>query len=284
MSNRDIVDLQKGTLAGQRFGVQKLADLLNDAILQGRREPSDRAKKSFSPSNIGYGSGTCPRRWFYDFSGGIVREEDTDALSIANMAYGTDAHSRLQKVFEDTGILVEEERPVSTGKLVENEKGEKWPVFSDDDELPPVFGFADLIINWQGEEAVGEIKTTSQESYVSKQAKSAGAGYHLLQVLIYMKVLGLNKGFLLYENKNNQRLLLVPVVWNVANTKLVNDAFEWMDAVYKNWKANTSEQSTLPKRPFKSEKSAVCKTCPFRTHCWADSEGTVTLPTLEVPK
>jgi CRISPR/Cas system-associated exonuclease Cas4 (RecB family) len=180
------------------------------------------------------------------------------------MAYGTEAHARIQKVFADTGILVEEERKVITDP---------------DSEFPPIFGFADLIIDWQGEEAVGEIKTTTAESYVSKKAKSTPAGYHLLQVLIYMKVLGLNKGFLLYENKNTQQLLIMPVTWNVTNKKLADDAFDWMNKVYKNWQAGT-----LPKRPFKSERSVVCKTCPFTKHCWEDSEGVVTLPVLEVPK
>lgn len=262
---RNIVDLEKQTLAGSRFGAQKLADLINDAYLADRRDPSDRAKKSFAPSGIGYGSGTCPRQWFYAFTGGVIREDDVDAVGIANMAYGTEAHARLQKVFKNSGILVEEERKVVTDGMP---------------DMPPIFGFADLIINWQGEEAVGEIKTTSQESYVSKKAKSTGAGYHLLQVLIYMRVLGLNKGFLLYENKNTQQLLIVPVTWNVANTKLADDAFDWMNKVYANWQAGTK-----PKRPFKSEKSIVCKTCPFKTHCWEDAEdGTVTLPVLEVPK
>ena len=262
---REIVDLGKQTLATKRFDAQKLADLLNDAYLKGRREPSDRAKKSFAPSGIGYGSGTCPRQWFYSFTGGVIREENTDAMSIANMSYGTEAHARIQKVFADTGILIEEERKVVT---------------DDQPDLPPIFGFADLIIKWQGEEAVGEIKTTSSESYVSKKAKSAPAGYHLLQVLIYMKVLGLNKGFLLYENKNTQQLLIIPVTWNVANKKLIDDTFEWMDKVYKNWQAGTK-----PTRPFKSDRSVVCKTCPFRKHCWEDSEdGVVTLPVLEVPK
>jgi CRISPR/Cas system-associated exonuclease Cas4 (RecB family) len=262
--SRSIVDLEKGTLASKRFNAQKLADLINDAYLKGRREPSTRAKVSFAPSGIGYGSGTCPRQWFYAFNGGIVREDDTDALAIANMAYGTEAHARIQKVFADTGILVEEERKVITDP---------------DSEFPPIFGFADLIIDWQGEEAVGEIKTTTAESYVSKKAKSTPAGYHLLQVLIYMKVLGLNKGFLLYENKNTQQLLIMPVTWNVTNKKLADDAFDWMNKVYKNWQAGT-----LPKRPFKSERSVVCKTCPFTKHCWEDSEGVVTLPVLEVPK
>lgn len=260
-----IVDLEKGTLAGQRFDVSRMADMLNDAYLSSRREPSDRAKKSFAPSGIGYGSGTCPRQWFYSFTGGVVREEDTDAPSIANMAYGTQAHERIQGLFEKTGILVEAERKVVTDDMP---------------GMPPIFGFADLIIKWQGEEAVGEIKTTRQESYVSKKAKSAGAGYHLLQVLIYMKVLGLNKGFLLYENKNDQKLLIVPITWNVANKKLIDDAFNWMNMVYLNW-----QQGQKPKRPFNSARSVVCKTCPFKTHCWEDEDqGVVDLPVLEVPK
>lgn len=262
---REIVDLGKPTLAGQRFDVRKFADVLNEAYLKGGRAPSDRAKKSFAPSGIGYGAGTCPRQWFYSFTGGVIREDDADAMGIANMAYGTEAHARIQKVFADSGILVEEEKKVDT---------------IGSDVFPPILGYVDLVVNWQGENVVGEIKTTSAESYVSKKAKSTGAGYHLLQLLIYMRVLGLNKGFLLYENKNTQQLLVVPVTWNVANTKLADDAFEWMQKVYDNWQAGTK-----PTRPFKSERSVVCKTCPFTKHCWEDKEdGVVTLPTLEVPK
>lgn len=257
---RYIVDTEKMSLAQKRFDVSKMAEMINQSYLGGRREPSDRAKKSFAPSGVGYGAGTCPRRWYYDFTGGVVRVDEPDSTSIANMDYGTEAHARLQKVFEKTGILVEAERKVVS-------------------EDPPIFGYADLIINWQGEEAVGEIKTTSQESFVSKKAKNQPAGYHLLQVLLYMKVLDLNKGFLIYENKNTQALLILPVTWNVANTKLVDDTFEWMRNTYANW-----QEGNLPTRPFKSEKSVVCKTCPFLKHCWEDEEGVVDLPILEIPK
>jgi CRISPR/Cas system-associated exonuclease Cas4 (RecB family) len=189
-----------------------------------------------------------------------MREDDVDSTGVANMSYGTEAHARLQKVFENAGILVEAERKVIS-------------------ERPPVYGFADLVIDWQGEEVVGEIKTTSQESFVSKKAKNQPAGYHLLQVLIYMRVLGLNKGFIIYENKNTQALLILPVTWNVDNTKLADDTFEWMQKVYDNAMAGTK-----PKRPFKSSKSVVCKTCPFKTTCWEDEEGVVDLPVLEIPK
>jgi CRISPR/Cas system-associated exonuclease Cas4 (RecB family) len=267
LSKRNIVDVEKPTIAQKRFDVEKMADLLEQAYLSGRREPSDRAKISFAPSGIGYGAGVCPRRWYYDFEGGVLREEDSDAMGIANMSYGTEAHARLQDVFKQADILVEAERTVSTRGV---------------DGQPPIFGFADLIIDWQGEEAVGEIKTTSQESYVSKKSKNAPAGYHLLQVLIYMKVLELNKGFIVYENKNMQNLLILPVTWNVANTKLADDTWDWMTKVYDNWKA---EGDTLPKRPFRSVVSKACKSCPFNQHCWNDeNDGVVDLPILEVPK
>jgi len=261
---REIVDFSKQSLAQKRFNAHKMADLLEKAYMSSRREPNDRAKKSFAPSGIGYGAGTCPRRWWYDFNGGVLRVDEPDAIGIANMAYGTEAHERIQNLFDTAGILVEAERKVVT---------------DDQPDMPPVFGFADLIINWQGEEAVGEIKTTSQESFVAKSAKGQPAGYHLLQVLIYMKVLGLNKGFLLYENKNSQQMLIMPVTWNVANTKLIDDTFEWMNLVYGN-----AMNGSLPKRPFRSEKSVVCKTCPFLKHCWNDEPGSVELPVLEVPK
>jgi len=255
---RKVVETERMTLAQKQFDLPAMADLLNDAYLDTGRGPSDRAKKSFAPSSIGYGSGMCARRWFYDFQGGRIRVDDVDSVGVANMDYGTEAHARIQKLFEKTGILVEAERKVIS-------------------EDPPVFGFADLIVNWQGEEVVGEIKTTSQESYVSKNSKKRPAGYHLLQVLIYMKVLGLNKGFLLYENKNNQSLLLLPVLWNAENTRIIDNAFEWMKRVRANWEADL-----LPKRPF-TQKSIPCKSCPFSKLCWEDEEGVITIGRLEVP-
>lgn len=263
---RKINSVANESLAQRRFDAGRMGELLDTAYLKQGREPSDRQKKSFAPSGIGYGSGTCPRQWFYAFTGGVIREDSVDSVGIANMSYGTDAHTRLQKVYEDSGILVEAERKVDT--------------IGNTDGLPPILGYVDLVVNWQGEEAVGEIKTTSQESYISKRSKGQGAGYHLLQVLIYMRVLGLNKGFLLYENKNTQELLILPVTWNVINTKLIDDAFAWMNNTRAAWEAGTK-----PTRPFKSDKSPACKSCAFTQHCWNDTEdGVVSLPVLEVPK
>lgn len=255
---RKLVNLDKPSLGQKRFNAQGLADLLEKTYLDQRREPGDYARRGFTPSSLGYKAGRCPRRWFYDFSGGVVREEDMDVISVANMAYGTQAHERLQELFEQSGILVEAERKIAI-------------------EYPPINGFVDLIVNWEGDEAVGEIKTTMQESFVSKQAKNKPAGYHLLQLLIYMKALGITKGFLLYENKNMQNLLIIPVNWNAVNEQIANETWEWMETVYDAFK-----EGQLPKRPFKKS-GTVCANCPFQKHCWDDETGVVDLPLLSVP-
>ena len=257
---RNVVNTERQTIGQKRFDLDGLAQIIEEAYERAEgRELSDRAKISFAPSGIGYGSGTCARRWFYDFNGGDIRQETSDTMGKANMAYGTDAHTRLQRIFSESGILVAEEEEVLH-------------------EDPPIRGYADLVIHWQGKDVVGEIKTTTQESFVSKASKKQPAGYHLLQVLIYMKVFGFDTGFLLYENKNNQQIMILPVYMTEENEKFVNDVFDWMRKVYANW-----EDGNLPKRPY-TQKSIACKSCPFSNHCWQDEDGTVLIERLEVPK
>ena len=246
--------------ADKQFDITGMGKMLEDAYLATRRPPSDRAKKSFAPSSLGYGAGKCPRRWFYDFEGGVFRESDADALSVAGMAYGTEAHERIQSLFEASGILLEKELKLTH-------------------EDPPIYGFVDLVVDWQGQPTVGEIKTTSQESFTHKRFNKKPAGYQLLQLLIYMKVLGHDRGFLLYENKNTQAILIIAVEMTPQNQKLVDDTFEWMRMVYQNWK-----DGQLPKRPF-TRKSPACKSCDWATRCWdGPDNGVVDLPALEVPK
>jgi len=258
--NRDVVEIGKPTIAGKKFDVPGLAKIIEDAYEKTEgREVSDRSKTSFAPSGLGYGSGTCARRWYYDFEGGDTRQETSDTMGMANMAYGTAAHARLQNIFKESGILVSEEEEIIH-------------------EDPPIKGFADLVIHWQGEDVVGEIKTTTQESYVAKKAKQQPAGYHLLQVLIYMKVLGFDTGFLLYENKNTQNIMILPVYMTEANQEFVDNSFDWMRKVYANWEAQTK-----PNRAY-TQKSIACKSCPFSTHCWQDEDGVVTIERLDVPK
>lgn len=241
------------------FDATELSKAIEDAYLLKRRPNGRSQKYSFAPSTIGYGHGTCPRYWHLAFTGGEAFD-DTDALGIANMSYGVQAHERIQGLLRDAEILIDDEIEVN---------------MSD----PPIRGFVDALVKWKGQRVVGEIKTTRQEIFLHRQATMKPAPYHLLQILIYMRITGCRYGFLLYENKNTQEFLVMPVEMSEENAAILDRTLDWLRDVRKSW-----ENGDLPTRPF-TKRSKICKNCPFYNYCWNGAkDGNVTLPVMEVPK
>lgn len=243
----------------KEFDMEGLEDLIEAQYLKNKREDGPSNKKSFSPSSLGYQHGTCPRFWHLSF-GGAFSEDFSDAKSMANMSNGSYAHDRIQKLFESSDILIAKEMKVT---------------YND----PPILGYADVLVRWQGERVVGEIKTARDESFIHRRMKMQAMGGHLLQTLIYMDRIGTDKGFLLYENKNSQEFLTILVEMTERNRQILDEAYEWMRNTHKAFK-----DDTLPTRPFKSIRNKVCKTCPVKKVCWeVEPDGVVTLPVLQVP-
>jgi CRISPR/Cas system-associated exonuclease Cas4 (RecB family) len=241
------------------FDANQFASLMEKAYTDVEQRDIFTQKKTFSPSTIGYGHGNCARYWFIAFTGAEF-EDKFDAMARANMDNGTAAHERIQKVMDKTGVLKATEIEITN-------------------DSPPIRGFADAIIEWNGKEVVGEIKTAKDEVYSMRQAAMAPSGNHLLQILTYMKVRNADQGFLYYENKNDQSYLVIPVNMNERNKNLIDDTFEWLKKVYANWQAGT-----LPERPFTKSKSA-CTYCPVKTTCWKVlDEGEIFIPAMEPPK
>ena len=54
---------------------------------------------------------------------------------------------------------------------------------------PPIFGYGDVMLNWEGEEILGEIKTMMNEGFEYRKASGKAKNGHLMQLLIYMKIL-----------------------------------------------------------------------------------------------
>lgn len=239
------------------FKIKELGELL-EATYPELLEQRDttKAKASFAPSQLFYGSGVCPRLWFYKFQGGHDVPADFDGPGVFNMESGTDAHTRLQKLFVKSGISTEEQIEV----FIES-------------ETPPVRGYMDAMIQWEGEELPVEIKTSKQEVFYHRQAQMQGAGYQVMQLLLYMHILGKDKGLLFYENRNDGGWLILPILMTEENQAVVDHMVEWMNAVYNN--------TELPQRPF-TKKSKECKGCVFAEICWEDKPGTVELLPLEV--
>lgn len=236
------------------LNTQELIDKINYGYIA-KRGPKFQQKKSFAPSTIAYSHGECPRYWYLAFEGAMF-EDNADAYGGANMTSGTKSHERIQQAMEDAGILKDSEFKVT------------W-------EDPPIFGFGDVILDWAGEDLLGEIKTMPSEGFEYRKAAGKPKVGHLIQLLIYMRILNKTKAVLIYENKNNHDLLVLPVEINDYYIKWVNQAFDWMKTVRKAW-----EDKTLPEKNYRSN-SKICKTCPIRAICDEAGKGDLKINSLE---
>jgi CRISPR-associated protein Cas4 len=238
------------------YDLDGLAKILDASYSDSFKIDDDIKKENFSPSVIGYGSGTCPRRWVLAFRGGPWYQEHS-SKSVDNMQAGTDAHARIQANLQNSDLEVVIEQEL----LVED---------------PPIKGYIDVIIkNYNGFNLVIEIKTTRTEAWSARRAKNKGPAYQVLQLLLYLYFLGEQYGLLMYEDKNDHQKLLIPVEMNDKNKAAVEKVVEWMRLVHKAYK-----DDKLPMNPFRSN-SKICKECPLQKWCYSQPKGDMDLEVLK---
>lgn len=267
MSGRSVIKGLKLKSVKGRLSASEIAEAIEKGLLAQRR-PAQAVtrKKTFSPSSIGYGHATCARFWFIAFCGTEDWDDDVDAMGVANMGVGGMVHDYIQTALLSSGLVIEEEVEI---KLAD----------------PPIRGYLDAVVDWQGEELVCEIKTTRQETFVLKEASGKPSANHLIQLLIYLKATGRKRGFLLYVNKNDQSYLVIPVELNEANEELIENVFSWLRTTRKAF-----DEGQLPIIPFTRARNSgepsnrICRQCPVRKDCFEFyEEGDVMIPLMEVP-
>lgn len=247
---KQVLDKQPDSAIDTKAFIQKI----ESGYITENGVPQFKTKKTFSPSTLVYGNGACPRYWFLAFSG-TEFVDDHEPYAVANMSSGTMSHERIQKAIEDAGIMVEKEKRIVA-------------------QDPPIFGFADAIVQWGEEQPIVEIKTMREESFAyRKHAKPPS--YHIMQLIIYMKVLGKKLGILLYENKNSHELHAITVEPKPEYIAWADYAFDWMKKVRAQW-----ESGEIPKKPYRAN-SKVCKGCPIAAACALADKGTVKIDPLE---
>lgn len=264
-----LVRVDEHLAINRAFKMREFNDLLEKAMV---REGKETKKVSFAPSGLGY-AGKCPRYWYYAFNGAYF-EYSSDAPAVANMNAGTDSGARLAKMLDTAGILVDDEVEVNT---------------IGHETFPPIRGYIDAIINWQGEELLVEVKTTKSTTWQYRVNGHMVPGYQLLQLLIYMYVTDHEKGMFLTENKDTHEIFVLPIKMTAERKAMVESVFKWMHKVKEN-----ADNGELPLRPF-NKSSLECKGCAVRNTCWEGwtrgkvngkdpNPGQVDLPPLEVPK
>jgi CRISPR/Cas system-associated exonuclease Cas4 (RecB family) len=140
---------------------------------------------------------------------------------------------------------------------------------------PPIFGYGDAMLDWEGEEVVGEIKTMLNEGFEYRKNSMKPKSGHLIQLLIYMKILGKKKGVLIYENKNNHELLVLPIEVDDYYRQWIDATFQWMREVRKAW-----VDRTLPTKNYRAN-SKICKTCPIKAACDDAGTGVLKIKSME---
>ena len=78
-----------------------------------------------------------------------------------------------------------------------------------------------------------------------------------------MKILNKKEAVIIYENKNTQEILVIPIYMTERNKGIIKNLFLWLQEVYDNYK-----DGGLPMRPF-IKTSSSCKYCPVKKSCWA---------------
>lgn len=231
--------------------------------------PKQTTKYSFAPSTLAYSHGECPRYWYFAFEGAMF-EDHSDAFGIANRSNGTFSHVRIQQALIDSGItkIFQKENP----KTKEIEDTTEFDIRN---ENPPIYGHGDGIINWNGKEVVIEIKTAGNDAFEYRKIHRKAKKDHIVQLLIYMKILKHKHGIIIYENKNTHELLPIAIYADDNYRQWIDNAFNWMINVRASWMKNE-----LPIKNYRSN-SKICKTCPVKKVCDQKGEGVVKIASLE---
>jgi CRISPR/Cas system-associated exonuclease Cas4 (RecB family) len=237
-------------------------------------KPKFTKKYTFAPSTLTYGAGECARYWYLAFDGAVFTD-NADAYGVANRSQGTLSHDRLQGAILKSGLLQEgmEFDPEPSKYKKQIHPAMEFRIKHDD---PPISGFGDVMLNYKGETILGEIKTAPNEGFEYRKAKRKGKIGHLMQLIMYMKIMKKDKGALIYENKNNHELLVVPIAVNDHYRRWVDQAFDWMRTVRKAW-----EDQTLPQKTYRAN-SRICKACPIQKACAEAETGVVKIKPLEL--
>lgn len=214
----------------------RLVNFIDDGIASRHIRTEVKQVDGFHPSN----TNQCGRYQVYTFRG-IEVTPDFTSRTIRIFDNGHAMHARIGRYLDEMGILVASEIPISL-------------------EDPPIRGSADGIIDFDGPKVI-ELKSIADSGFVMRMTYSKPKDDHYRQIQLYMHGLDIHSGFVIYENKNDQNLLALPVEYDeVFITKLLKKYAK----IYTMY-----QDGDLPKRPYKIT-SNKCKWCAVKDYCWND--------------
>lgn len=159
----------------------------------------------FYPSILG---SKCDAHLFLAYNG-LLPTEILPAVTRRIFDVGGSLEHRMERYFTNIGILLEREKSLKF-------------------ENPPISGRCDFILSHEEDgQIILELKSANNRTFTN--LRLAPKPEHAVQLQIYLNILGLDKGVVLYENKDNQQLKAFKVhqdqgEWN----NIVNRCFKIM--------------------------------------------------------
>lgn len=202
-----------------------------------------KQSESFAPSS----TNQCPRYMVYRMKG-FEQQIEFSGRTRRIFDLGNRAEEFLRDIFDNLGILVDEQIPVE---------------ISD----PPVRGFADFLIDWGGLKPV-ECKSINEAGFSWRRNYRKPKDEHYRQLQFYLEAMDMEEGFVIYICKNDSNMLPLLVK---RDREFMAKIFKKYDKIYKVFK-----DGNIPVRPYK-QTSEKCQRCDARDYCWVDPEEGVTL-------
>ena len=166
---------------------------VNNFILEERLKQVEQREEKYGSGRGGFfvtDAGKCPRQVFYDFKVPEKRESP-DAHSIRRMDVGNYIEKRWEHYFTEMGLLTSSQNSVNTKNAP---------------EVPFVmYGRFDFkIADHEGLEYIVELKNVNTWGFKATQQEGRPKLDHYYQLQLYMWMTGIHRGWLIYEDKNDQ--------------------------------------------------------------------------------
>lgn len=124
-------------------------------------------------------------RYLYLHYHGLLKTEMFSGRQIRIFEHGNVTQERFERYFKKIGWYKDREVTINS-------------------ENPPLHGRSDIILSINNEDYIIEMKTINNEGFAKlKTAKPE----HETQIQVYLNLLNINRGSVLYENKNTQEIL-----------------------------------------------------------------------------
>ena len=154
--------------------------------------------KSWTKSGVFYPSmlgNPCDRNLYFAYQGQLP-DQHIEAKTARIFDVGSSLEARMQKYFERTGIFLAAEQTVRL-------------------ENPPISGRYDFLLKHEEyDRVILELKSINDAGFDA--LIETPKPEHLIQLQIYLNLVGMENGILLYENKNDQKLKAFKVIKDVA--------------------------------------------------------------------